>query len=262
MDIISLGKANQVLNKIKELDENIIAKLAESRFPTVDARLDWLEGQASKIKASNSKQVDLAQGTFTNTEVANGKLQLKIIGTAIGSGPNIATDPSKASAKDYWGDRVPSKSFDGPPTPGAPGGAWTSGTAVPSWIAYDFGTPKIINKLTLTGSYMTGAPKDFTFDGWDGVNWITLRTIQGEVWTSDNEIKVYDIENRNAYTKYRVYVTAVQGPNYSLAAIGQIQLHEATIANAYAPSGTWESPIVDLGEGYIQTTDIATQVSV
>jgi hypothetical protein len=81
MDVISLGKASQALNKTKDLDINVVAPKAEGRFPTVDARLDWLEAQAGKIKATSSKQLDLTIGTFTNTEVAGGKIQLKAFGT-------------------------------------------------------------------------------------------------------------------------------------------------------------------------------------
>lgn len=77
MDVISLGKASKVLKEINQLDKEVVAPLAESRFPTVDARLDWLEGQAEKIKADNSLQVDLIQGTFTDTEYIDGKVQLK-----------------------------------------------------------------------------------------------------------------------------------------------------------------------------------------
>ncbi|PVC75081.1 hypothetical protein C2I27_04130 [Priestia megaterium] len=78
MDIIALGKATKVLKRAKELDEKIIAHEAESHFQTVDARLDWLEGQASKILVEGSKQLDLSQGTFDNTELVNRKIQLKM----------------------------------------------------------------------------------------------------------------------------------------------------------------------------------------
>jgi len=81
MDVISLSKANKTLSKIKQLDESVVAPLAEDRFPTIDARLDWLEGQAEKIKAENSKKIDLNQGIFNNTELKNGKIQLKEIKT-------------------------------------------------------------------------------------------------------------------------------------------------------------------------------------
>ncbi|OXB94742.1 hypothetical protein [Parageobacillus galactosidasius] len=80
MDVISLSKANKTLNKIKQLDESVVAPLAEDRFPTVDARLDWLEGQADKIRVENTIQIDLSLGVFNNVELnSDGSLRLKIL---------------------------------------------------------------------------------------------------------------------------------------------------------------------------------------
>ncbi|SFJ65967.1 hypothetical protein SAMN02799624_05427 [Paenibacillus sp. UNC496MF] len=80
MDVISLGKGTQAVNKITDLDTNVIALQAEGRFPTVDARLDWLAGQANQIKQTTAVALQLEQGTFVNTELVNGKLQLKKLG--------------------------------------------------------------------------------------------------------------------------------------------------------------------------------------
>lgn len=88
MDIISLGKASKVLRDIKQVDDEIVAKKAESRFINVDARLDWIEQQASNIMAENSHEVDLTRNTFQDTELANGSIQLKQLGPEafVGSG--------------------------------------------------------------------------------------------------------------------------------------------------------------------------------
>jgi hypothetical protein len=88
MDIISLGKASKVLRQIKEVDEDIVAKKAESRFVNVDARLDWIEQQASNIMAQNSLEVDLTRKTFSDTNNVNGSVQLKELapGAYVGSG--------------------------------------------------------------------------------------------------------------------------------------------------------------------------------
>ncbi|HZG72789.1 MAG TPA: hypothetical protein VEY51_14720 [Chondromyces sp.] len=79
MDIVSFSKASKTLKKIQELDQSVVSPLAEDRFSTVDARLDWLEGQANKAITENSKQLDLSQGVFDNTEFVNGKLKLKAV---------------------------------------------------------------------------------------------------------------------------------------------------------------------------------------
>ncbi|MGV7000395.1 hypothetical protein ACWA2C_17040 [Priestia megaterium] len=79
MDVIALGKATKVLKQAKDLDENIIAAEAESHFQTVDARLDWLEGQAGKLQITKTIDVNLENGTFNNTELNNGAIKLKKI---------------------------------------------------------------------------------------------------------------------------------------------------------------------------------------
>lgn len=77
MDIIALGKANAVLKKIKEIDDEILAVGAEGRFLNVKERLDWLEAQSSQLKAIVSRQVDLTKGQGENIEYKNGAVFLK-----------------------------------------------------------------------------------------------------------------------------------------------------------------------------------------
>lgn len=88
MDIISLGKASKVLRDIQKVEEDIVAKKAESRFLSVDARLDWIEAQASQIMAENAMEVDLTQQTYNDVVFNSGSLELKSIGVDkyVGSG--------------------------------------------------------------------------------------------------------------------------------------------------------------------------------
>jgi hypothetical protein len=80
VDIISLGKASKVLRDIRALDQEVVEKKAEGRFLTVDARLDWLEAQASQVMAENTAEVDLSQKTFNGTQFKDGSIQLQEIG--------------------------------------------------------------------------------------------------------------------------------------------------------------------------------------
>lgn len=81
MDIIALGKASKVFQDLKQMDEELIAAKAEGRFTSVDARLDWLEAQASGLQAKDSYEVDLSQGTFDDAEFKEGSIQLRQIGS-------------------------------------------------------------------------------------------------------------------------------------------------------------------------------------
>lgn len=108
MDVISLGKASKALRAIQSLNDTVVAPLAEGRFSTVDARLDWIEGQASKMKVETSQLVDLSKGTFIGTELIDGKIQLKAI--AVGMYPLSGTWESEIIDCGY--DWVQMKTID------------------------------------------------------------------------------------------------------------------------------------------------------
>jgi len=213
MDVISLGKATQALNKIKDLDNNIVAPLAESRFPTVDARLDWLEGQAAKIKAQNSKQLDLTKGFFTNTEYVNGKIQLKSTGVNqyvssgvwessiidLGEGwketklvdivkqfhlgeditppmtSNTSPSPYNVTASSRFSGYEEWKAFNH--NHGA-SDIWVA-NGFSGWIQFDFGSPVTISKYAIQARNNVNAiyatPRDWTLKGSnDGANFTVL----------------------------------------------------------------------------------------
>lgn len=70
-----------------------------------------------------------------------------------------------------------------------------SGVAYPHILTVDYtgGTAIAANEFKLqcaTGGGATGAPKDFTIDGWNGSSWINLVTKTGITWT-DGEVKTY-----------------------------------------------------------------------
>jgi hypothetical protein len=262
MDVISLSKANKTLNKIKQLDESVVAPLAEDRFPTVDARLDWLEGQASKVKAENSKQLDLSQGVFNNTELVNGKITLKKISENPGgySGniiPAMTDYLSPSGIVTYssvaYGWAPAWKAFDGNPDT-----QWVASGKTNNWIAYEFPVPQVITKYALeVKSNFDGAPGSWNFEAWDNSSsqWIVLdsQSFTQASWQSQNR-KEFTINNNTAYKKYRLYIHT--NANNLMAAntvLGSFEMMTTGIIKKYVSSGTWETPIIDLGEGWKET---------
>jgi hypothetical protein len=60
-------------------------------------------------------------------------------------------------------------------------------------LDYSGGTPIAANEFKIsaaTSGGASGAPRDFTIDGWNGSSWTTLRTGSGVTWT-DGETKTY-----------------------------------------------------------------------
>lgn len=270
MDVISLSKANKTLNKIKQLDESVVAPLAEDRFPTVDARLDWLEGQAAKIKAENSKQIDLSQGTFINTELVNGKIQLKQIGvTNTGVQPAMPFMTSNNSPSPYVitasssdnGIDLPYRAFDGNDST-----IWKSGNNYGGgWLQVDLGVPKKIIEYDLQGvSYY---PVDWKIEG-SNTGLFSGEQVIVDVRTGQNtSIKqTYTISNSGEYRYYRLTVikTFNAASAYDRLRIATWNLKESGIVPIYVAQGTWESPIVDLGEGWKETKliDIVKQIHI
>lgn len=68
MDVIAFSKANKVGRKARELDTKVLGKEAESRFMTVDARLDWIEQQSEVFLIESILSVDLSRKTFEDTQ--------------------------------------------------------------------------------------------------------------------------------------------------------------------------------------------------
>jgi F5/8 type C domain len=99
----------------------------------------------------------------------------------------------------------------------------------PQWIAYDFQKPKRIVKFSIVGpiGYINASPKDFSLQGWDGSQWITIQEYTGVTgWVnSSGEKKDFYVSNPQFFSKYRLLITANNG-NTSYVGIGYIQMYE------------------------------------
>jgi hypothetical protein len=265
MDVISLGKANQILKKIKELDETIVAPLAEDRFKTVDERLDWLEAQASKLLAENTHPVDFTQGTASGTEVVNGKVQLKKLGEAKSNTlsnliPVLTSDTSHSpivvSASSVVNSAYAAyRAFDG---------FWSTewvGNKSPSLsLSVDFGTAKIANGYSVQSGISVRTPSAWVFEGSnDNINWQALDVQSGQTWTNEKKT-VYYIINENSYRYYRLNSLTSSDANY--VGVGSFEILSYNQVLQYSPSGTYETPIIDLGEGWQKTklVDVLKQI--
>ncbi|WDI05111.1 discoidin domain-containing protein (plasmid) [Paenibacillus urinalis] len=235
MDIISLGKATQAMNQIKELSESIVAPQAESHFPTVDARLDWLEAQAAKAKAISSKSVDLSSGMFNGAEYSSGALRLKKAGEIIGEGYG----PS-------W-DVVNQTIF-----------------AFGNSITFDAGVDqkKRIEKVWINGSTYNWNGMSYNLQSFklygsnDNENFDLLYSGNQNASASYDHVFV----NENYYRYYKMAdMIGYSGLTYRIA-LRSVKMYERAIANTYLSKGTWESEILDLGEGWLSTLETIRQV--
>ena len=93
----------------------------------------------------------------------------------------------------------------------------TAASGIPGWIAYEFSTATAIGAYTITGPSVASAaraPKDFTFEGWNGSSWVVLDTQTSQTSWSNFEKRTFTLGANANYSKYRINITAVPGTAY------------------------------------------------
>ena len=141
-----------------------------------------------------------------------------------------------AASSEYEGTASAWQAFDhgtGPTDAGFFGHSWGSSvTTFPHWLSYQFTISKTIVKYRLYATeYPTYAPKDWTFEGWDGSSWVVLDTRINQInnWATYNE---YTFTNTTAYIKYRLNISGSNsGTGY--VAVDEFQMFEGT---SYTPA--------------------------
>ncbi|RFB34026.1 hypothetical protein [Brevibacillus sp. VP] len=96
------------------------------------------------------------------------------------------------------------------------------------WIAYEFPTKTVVNKYTLQVRQFNDSfahPKDWTFEGWDGVNWIILDQQSGILdWNSEIK-KEFTFNNNIPYKKYRLNVSESRDPQpHFYLSLGEMEM--------------------------------------
>lgn len=146
-----------------------------------------------------------------------------------------------ASASDFWVGTPTYKAFDkvnvyAMYSPSTNYYAWGT-TKTYGWLAYEFTTPQVITKYTITAYNYTNAPKNWTFEAWDGSQWIILNSNSNVTsWTSNGKKEFY-FSNSNAYIKYRVNVSSSGGgSNLVNLAIVELEMMGPPVAQIPAPT--------------------------
>ena len=93
----------------------------------------------------------------------------------------------------------------------------TSGTSwytfqapyAPWKLGYDFKNGVVVNKYNIlpTGSDIGCTPKNWTFEGWNGLSWVVLHTVTNATW-SLGVANSYSFANTTKYTKYQLNISA------------------------------------------------------
>lgn len=119
---------------------------------------------------------------------------------------------------------------------------WATNGTTSGWISYEFESSKVINKYTVLprASFpetINEAPKDWTFEGWDGSTWIVLDTRANiGSWVSGAK-KEFVFDNSIAYKIYRMNITA-NNDYHSFTAIGELEMMSKVTTPTPTPTPT------------------------
>lgn len=142
------------------------------------------------------------------------------------------SDFGKASSSNNYGSTPSWKAFDGVLTYQSGGDYRAWGTSQKTgWLAYEFTEPKAISKYVMhnKGNWPEQFPNSWTFEAWDGSNWIVLDShsnVTKSDWVQKPE-QSFTFENTNKYNKYRVNVSLTNSTNNQVnLAICELQMME------------------------------------
>lgn len=87
------------------------------------------------------------------------------------------------------------------------------------WLAYEFDSPKTISKYTIVArEYRIGeSPKDWTFEVFNGEEWVVLDTQKDIKDWKANLKKEFTFTNTSSYLKYRINISSNNGSSDYLA---------------------------------------------
>lgn len=96
---------------------------------------------------------------------------------------------------------------------------WLNVGGSTGWIYYEFPTTRVIVGYTVqagTGSggaslQVEGAPKSWTFEGWDGAAYVVIDSQYAQTNWSDSETRYFAITNTTAYIRYRLNISSNNG---------------------------------------------------
>lgn len=102
------------------------------------------------------------------------------------------------------------------------------------WLAYEFSSSKRIRKYTIMpqnhNAGVARSPKAWTFEAWNGNQWIVLDTQTNVISWQLSQSKEFEINNNNSYIKYRINVTSNNG-DANFLAIGELGMMDEILLN-------------------------------
>lgn len=129
------------------------------------------------------------------------------------------------------------------------------------WTSYTFSAgTKVADAYWMvapvTGD-LTGAPSEWTIEGYDGSSWVVLDTRSGESGWSAGEKRYFEFTNKTAYSSYRFNWKALNG--LTTLVIAELRLNEA--GDGQTPFNLTASSTTGINDGVgFKTTDVGRPI--
>lgn len=125
---------------------------------------------------------------------------------------------------------------------GSANGWYTASGNQSGWLAYEFAEPKTILKYSVFNrdysTAATSAPKDWTFEAFDGTDWIVLDTQSDQTAWGIAEERSFIVSNSQSYSKYRMNITANNGAVF--LGFAELEMYEeALYIGGEGPESIW-----------------------
>jgi hypothetical protein len=105
---------------------------------------------------------------------------------------------------------------------------WASDSPTfPQWLSYEFPVEKVITGYLIRcrTDDVIQAPKDWTFEGWDGQSWVVLDTRTDQTGWVAGGSRSYLFTNTTAFIKYRLVCNSNNGSTVAVSA-GELEMFE------------------------------------
>lgn len=147
---------------------------------------------------------------------------------------NVLPSGTASASSEYSSNYAAWKAFSS-----AGVGEWASNNAT-GWLAYDFGggngfVAGSYRLVASTAGNSVYAPKEWTFEGFDGAEWIVLDTRAAQPAWAQSESRIYTLTNSVAYSKYRVNITQSQTAGWQVLELFEIFEHQLALNMTLIP---------------------------
>jgi len=110
-----------------------------------------------------------------------------------------------ADASGYAGSGTPSNAFDDSTLNG-----WRKAFSRGDWISYTLASEQIAYRYRFYYTFDSKSPKIWTFEGYDGTDWVELDSRNVEQSSGGKWTDWYTFSNNNAYIAYRMVITEIK----------------------------------------------------